>query len=212
MKQHKINKKNNFIAGWYIDHEICDELIEYHKNSDEKFEGKIGRGIVKEVKDSTDVKLKDHELLLAYYGRIKNVAHEYIKKYPNSNEYSPWGIDEDMLIQHYKPGQGFLSWHTERSVLYWPVSARHLVFMTYLNTLTDGGETEWFHQNLKIKPEKGLTVIWPVDWTFTHRGVTSNTQEKYIATGWFSFAQPPNEYENSNVKQITADSVGADSV
>ena len=31
--------------------------------------------------------------------------------------------------------------------------------MTYLNTVTDGGETEWFHQQIKIQPRKGLTVM-----------------------------------------------------
>jgi hypothetical protein len=64
---------------------------------------------------------------------------------------------------------------------------RHLVFMTYLNDVEEGGETEWFHQNLRIKPEKGLTVIWPSDWTFTHRGLPSTIQDKYIITGWFNY-------------------------
>ena len=40
-------------------------------------------------------------------------------------------------------------------------------------------------QPIKIKPKKGLSVIWPADFTYTHRGIPSPTQEKYIATGWF---------------------------
>jgi hypothetical protein len=59
--------------------------------------------------------------------------------------------------------------------------------MTYLNDVNDDGETEFYYQNLKIKPQKGKTVIWPADWTHTHRGITSPTQEKYIITGWFNF-------------------------
>jgi hypothetical protein len=59
--------------------------------------------------------------------------------------------------------------------------------MTYLNDVTDQGETEFFHQQIKIKPQKGLTVIWPADWTYTHRGIPSPTQEKFIITGWLSF-------------------------
>jgi hypothetical protein len=38
-----------------------------------------------------------------------------------------------------------------------------------------------------VQPKKGLTLIWPADWTFTHRGVPSPTQEKIITTGWFNF-------------------------
>ena len=59
--------------------------------------------------------------------------------------------------------------------------------MTYLNDVTDGGETEFLHQKFKIKPEKGLSIIWPADWTFTHKGVVSPTQTKYIATGWYEY-------------------------
>jgi hypothetical protein len=59
--------------------------------------------------------------------------------------------------------------------------------MTYLNDITDEGETEFFHQQIKIQPRKGLTLIWPADWTYTHRGITSPTQDKYIITGWFNY-------------------------
>ena len=59
--------------------------------------------------------------------------------------------------------------------------------MTYLNNVTDGGETAWKFQNEKVRPEKGLTVIWPTTWMFTHKGVPSLTQTKYIATGWYNF-------------------------
>ena len=59
--------------------------------------------------------------------------------------------------------------------------------MTYLNDVTDGGETEFYFQKLKIKPVKGKMVLWPTDFTHLHRGITSPTQEKYIATGWYNF-------------------------
>jgi hypothetical protein len=61
--------------------------------------------------------------------------------------------------------------------------------MTYLNNVTDGGETEWYHQDLKIQPQKGLTVIWPADWCFVHRGNITPTQDKYIITGWFNYTE-----------------------
>ena len=59
--------------------------------------------------------------------------------------------------------------------------------MTYLNDVTDKGYTEFWHQDLRFEPKKGLTLIWPADWTYTHRGVPSTTQEKYIITGWLSY-------------------------
>jgi hypothetical protein len=65
--------------------------------------------------------------------------------------------------------------------------------MTYLNDVDDGGETFFYYQDLKIKPKKGLTLIWPVDWTHTHCGIVSPTQTKYIVTGWISF-EPHHQY------------------
>ena len=67
---------------------------------------------------------------------------------------------------------------------------RHLVWMTYLNDIEEGGETEFYYQKLKVKPRKGLTLIWPVDWTHTHRGIGATEEEKIILTGWFSFEKP----------------------
>ena len=63
---------------------------------------------------------------------------------------------------------------------------RHLVFMTYLNDVPDGG-TEWYYQQRYVPAQRGYTVIWPADWTFHHRGRVSNTEEKMIITGWFNF-------------------------
>ena len=59
--------------------------------------------------------------------------------------------------------------------------------MTYLNNVTDKGETEFKYYNLKVKAKAGLTLIWPPDFTHTHRGIPSPTQHKWIMTGWFDF-------------------------
>jgi hypothetical protein len=59
--------------------------------------------------------------------------------------------------------------------------------MTYLNDVYKGGETEFFHQQFKVTPKKGLTLIWPADWTYTHRGIVAPVEEKIIVTGWWNF-------------------------
>ena len=63
--------------------------------------------------------------------------------------------------------------------------------MTYLNDVDDGGETYFPNQSLKVSPKKGLTLFWPAGVDYPHKGLTSNTQTKYIATGWISFLIPP---------------------
>jgi hypothetical protein len=184
----------NFIYQAYLsDISICDKLINYHKNSDKKEVGKVS-GIdtfEKEdfsVKKSTDVKISEmNDVVKVYFDLLQEVLNQYTNKFKMCNEQSAFTIIEPLNIQHYLPNEGFYKWHCERGNSKFPVSSRHLVFMTYLNDVNDGGETEFYYQKLKIKPKKGLTLIWPADWTYTHRGITSLTQEKYITTGWLSF-------------------------
>ena len=190
MKEHKINKQNNFIAGWYINKTVCDNLISYFENSNLKITGLVGNNqINKSIKDSTDLSLnifEDNIMIKNYLLELNNVINEYKKLYIYSDIIQEnWGITEKFNIQRYYPNQGFYEYHTERSNL--NTSFRHLSFMTYLNDIKDAGETEFFYQKIKVKPEKGLTLIWGTDWTFTHRGVPSKTETKYIATGWYSY-------------------------
>ena len=59
--------------------------------------------------------------------------------------------------------------------------------MFYLNDVQEGGETEFFYQDLKIKPKKGTMVIAPAGFTHTHRGNKPISNDKYILTSWVLF-------------------------
>jgi len=184
----------DFILQEYVDDlSVCDDIIEFHTNSSEKRPGTTvssqGHVVDKTVKDSVDVALSG-DVAAKYFEQLQGVAYKYVAKYPQCNMYAPWGIVCLPMVQMYPPNGGYFQWHTERVCATDPiVASRHLVFMTYLNDVTDGGETEFALQGVKVRPKKGLTLIWPADWTHTHRGLPSSTQTKYIVTGWFNFTQ-----------------------
>jgi hypothetical protein len=193
MKEHSVNDLNNFIGGWYSDDTTyCDEIIEHMKTSHNVFDGAVGmpnKGLVvnPSAKISRELFLnEDRPMLMKYHLQLRFSVNEYIEKYPACNMYSPFVDREVTKIQYYPPMGGYFKWHSERITDEVPFCARHLVFMTYLNDIDEDGETEFLHQKIKVKPEKGLTLIWPADWTFTHRGIPS-PQEKYIVTGWLHF-------------------------
>ena len=189
MQAHNVNNLDNFICGWYLDDlSICDELVDYYQKDPFKEAGGVGNGTIDTTwKDSTDSVLQG-PLTEKYFSTcLRPCLDRYVEKYSYSNYYGPWSIVQGINVQHYQPGGAFHAWHTERSNANGFEVSRHLVFMTYLNTVDDAGETEFFHQKLKIKPEKGLTIIWPADWTFTHRGIPSPNEEKYIVTGWLNY-------------------------
>jgi len=190
MIPHSNNLLDNFIAGWYTtDTAVCDSILNYFNTSKNKHVGYTGQYVIdKTIKDSIDCKIEDNTILTEYFFKILNPCIEQYKiKYPYCDHYNPWSLVDSVNIQQYLPNGGYYQWHTERTSNAQPFSSRHLVFMTYLNSVTDQGETEFFHQKIKIKPEKGLTIIWPADWTFTHRGISSPTEEKFIVTGWLNF-------------------------
>lgn len=177
-----------FIGAYQIDKKVCDALIEYFNHPDvPKSEGVSTLGAVnKLVKDSIDATLVDPTKKL-YLDALQECVELYIQTYRYSAHEGPdWGISENVNIQYYPPGAGFHAWHCERRDME-PSIRRHLVFLTYLNDVYKGGETEFFYQKFRVQPRKGLTLIWPTDWTFMHRGIPSFEEEKYVVTGWFSY-------------------------
>ncbi|KAJ1453698.1 hypothetical protein M885DRAFT_618890 [Pelagophyceae sp. CCMP2097] len=138
------------------------------------------------VKDSLECSFAPNDPRPAwrnYLRALKECAAAYVAEYPYAGAYGVWSLNSRTNLQLYPPGGGYKTFHTERTGAGEPEGSRHLVFMTYLNDVTDAGGTEFYHQGLIVQPKKGLTLIWPADWTFTHRGVASQTQQKLIATG-----------------------------
>ena len=183
----------SFIKQYNIDLKICDQLIKYYKkNTEYKHPGiylsdKTKECIVdKKHKDSIDVTFFNNsqdKTINKYFDILSQLVTDYTKHF-NLN-YSVRSCDSGTNIQFYPKNGGFKIWHTERSNI--KNSKRALVFMTYLNDIDDGGETEFLYQKIKIKPKKGLSLIWPSDFTHTHRGIPSPTEEKMIVTGWLNF-------------------------
>tara|TARA_A100001011_G_scaffold236718_1_gene244648 strand:+ start:795 stop:1379 length:585 start_codon:yes stop_codon:yes gene_type:complete len=166
---------------------ICDQLIDYYDNNMEyKCRGSTALGQGK-GKVSTDVPIymgSQNPSIHMYVSELFKMVDTYLKKY-GMHKMIRLMVKEPVNLQHYAPNEGFFEWHCERSV--YQSHQRALVFMTYLNDVNDGGETEFHFQQLKVKAVKGKTIIWPTDFTHLHRGITSPTEHKYIATGWFHF-------------------------
>jgi hypothetical protein len=183
----------NFIGQWYLpDVSICDRIIDFFESDPGVEPGgyRFGNDILidKDIKDCYQTVLdRNRDLCSEYAQSLQTCCDSYIERFPYCNYYSPFTIIKPINIQKYEPGQAFKLFHTERTSGLVHDTARHLVFMTYLNDVEEGGETDFFHQNLLVKPKKGLTLIWPADWTYTHRGLPSPTETKYIATGWYEY-------------------------
>ena len=180
-------EQENFILGFQIDDdEVLNGLIEYHKNNEEyKFKSDDAGWNLKD-KWSLDVHIlsnSQNKFVKRYQEYLGKAADVYREKYKHFN--SPLVIAEGFNIQYYPPNGGYRQWHCEREEH--QSNQRALVFMTYLNDVPDGGGTEFaYYPEVKIKAKKGSTLIWPTDFTHTHRGIISQ-HDKWITTGWFHY-------------------------
>jgi hypothetical protein len=199
MQERKSNIKD-FIGVYdgYIPDETCDQAIELfnkYQEFNKVFSRFTSEGSTQDKKNDkqlfcspdilTDEEFNVNKLKSLMVNFDMALRHYYeetnIKKY----------TAEDIMTDHVKiqktlPGQGYHIWHTERYEERDGIK-RVLAYTIYLNTVEEGGETEFLHQSQRVKPVKGRIVIWPANFPYVHRGNPPLSGEKYIITSWISY-------------------------
>jgi len=174
---------------------LCDSILKMFDDAHDRgltFAGQSGaQGQARpEIKASTDFWLNDCDKLgppekyrwPEYQAELNGFIDLYLDKY-KFFEYGGMFTSRHLpQIQWYKPGEGYHKWHIDGAQM--NSCDRAMVYMTYLNDVTEGGGTMFYHQNVTTKAVKGKTLIFPAGYTHLHKGEISETQHKYILTGW----------------------------
>ena len=119
-----------------------------------------------------------------FFFGLQECFDDYVQQYTLLQDFSL--IAPECKVQRTHPGGGYHIWHFERGSN--EAGKRVLAYMLYLNTLgpEGGGETEFLYQKLRIPPQENTLLIWPADFTHTHRGNLVLCEDyKYVVTGWF---------------------------
>lgn len=179
-----------------ISPDLCKAFIETFEASDEKRPGVLygpDGSSSEDSKKSTDMTFDPRylqhpmwgPLLTKVVGVVERGQRDYIDRHSLAmSKMDPFQISTLFNMQKYEPGEGFYGWHCERASNKY--GNRVLVWILYLNTVTDRGETEFYYEHHFESAVEGKLIIWPSDWMYLHRGVPSPTQTKYILTGWFT--------------------------
>ena len=168
--------------------EYCEKFIGY-------IDHYVEHGII--IKEPFDSDHKDHSTInfhndarydmlsgdnlpLTFLPMVKEYVDDYLDRYSLLKH-------EVMLMFDVKAkkipiGGGFHRWHYENGGL--QVSPRKLVVQLYLNTVEEGGETEFLYINKRVKAKQGTLIIFPAAFTHTHRGNPPIGQDKYILKTW----------------------------
>lgn len=190
-------KAPHFIGSWTMSSEqTCDSLIAYFEsNQTLQRKGTTGGGVDLEVKNSVDVtvlpkeiKKPGNEVVEQYFHWLHECYKDYLDQWPFFASMAKGLEVGSFNIQRYQSGQHFQKVHTERDGM--GSLHRVLAWMTYLNDVPAdmGGATYFEHFDLSIQPKKGLTLIWPAEWTHAHKGSLLSSGSKYVITGWIHFA------------------------
>ena len=187
-------KNPNFIGSWSLqDKKICENIIDFfEKNKDLQHQGTTANGVNTLHKKTTDITINpkdlshpNYKIFEVYFQKLQECYLDYREQWPFLKSFLNKINIGSFNVQKYLPGDHFSNLHSERT----HISAIHRIFafMTYLNDVEEGGTTDFEFYGLKIKPEKGKTLIWPAEWTHAHTGSTLNGGSKYIITGWLHF-------------------------
>ena len=90
----------------------------------------------------------------------------------------------DYSVRVYYKGQGKFLEHVDQSA--GPNVIRTFGIILYLNTVDEGGETDFMDYKLKVKPEAGKLVIFPCNYLFRHEGTIPLSEDKYIITSFLN--------------------------
>ena len=184
----KIETPFGIHAEFVSDRAVKNCINMYKKDGHRVQPGMSGphRQVIKKVKDSLDLGLGVDEIdrLKIWHKEMHNVIDNYIRKFPILSRHHPWGYVDGINIQYYKAGGGYKKEHSE--VMDNQSSHRIMAFMTYLTDTKNAG-TEFTYLNWTAPCKKGLTLIWPVNYPYAHRGVVSEKEDKMIITGWLGF-------------------------
>jgi hypothetical protein len=184
-------KPNSFIFEFSnsISSEDCLDIINRFEDSEEDhYQGRVGQTFEEnlDIKKSTDMVVSGKEnwkdvddLLFTSLAKALSGVKKQFDFFTGPFK------DIGYAVQRTKPGE-FFHWHIDSGSHQF--SDRQMVAIWYLNdVIGPGGETEFLHQNVKIKPEAGKLILFPPFWTHEHRGVTLKKDIKYIATTWIVF-------------------------
>jgi len=172
--------------------EFCDNVIDFYQQTNDDY--KLSRTRKYNALDSDNefifLDSVSHNISRHMFNEFSDVFWnncytDYSAKYGIVPNLSTHQFYRDIKIQRTEPTEGYHIWHCEHDSR--ETGTRLLLVIAYLNTIEEGGETEFLYQSRRIKAEKGTIMICPSGFTHTHRGNPPLSATKYIMNGWIEF-------------------------
>lgn len=160
--------------------DFCRDVVQRFENDPRKGRGKVGDGQYRpDFKGTTEIDFADirqgwEDVINTVNQSLMYFLRQYMKEWGEAFQ-TVEVHHEGFRMARYNPGEQF-NWHSDNIAAAY---TRVLTAMWYLNTVEEGGETEYKWYGASIKPVEGRLMICPVGWTFYHRGNAPVSGPKY---------------------------------
>jgi hypothetical protein len=178
-----------------FDKDFCNEIINFCENNPEKSKpGVTLSGPIPNIKvsddwildqhydfPSNDEQLIDKKLHTGIWSAV-NLYRDSFEHLQHQSNNAFAGFDSGYQVQRYKKMQGNYRDHIDGSPWHYEVSSRTVTVIVYLNTVTEGGGTNFPLHNCYIEAVAGRIAIFPASWTHLHAGAIPLSSDKWIVS------------------------------
>lgn len=119
------------------------------------------------------------ELADVLYGGLDEALEQYMQLYPWARSSIKADEPNDGILRYESDG-GHLPAHQDLGV-----SSRVLSTVTYLNDDYSGGEIEFRHSGVRLKPEVGSIIFFPSNFLYVHEVMAITEGTRYAMPHWY---------------------------
>lgn len=175
---------------------LCDSIIDFMQKEENKNLHRVGltiSGVLSDHKICTDATISSvhpsvmdnqKQILDVFSAQIFSSFSPVIEEYTNKYEHmSYWSDRRDTgyQYQHYVKEKGQYKVHVDGSSFDKPgFSERVLAVIIYLNTVEEGGGTDFPMHELMVNAVRGRIAIFPTNFNYPHAGIMPMSNDKHI--------------------------------
>jgi Rps23 Pro-64 3,4-dihydroxylase Tpa1-like proline 4-hydroxylase len=121
---------------------------------------------------------EQHEISLQLFDALDRALEHYFTLYPYAKK-NIKSREKTMHLLKYKES-GFLPAHSDHGI-----SSRVLSALLYLNDDYEGGDINFPHAGVKIKPEAGSIIFFPSNFVYVHEVAAVTKGTRYSLPNWY---------------------------
>lgn len=172
-----------------LDADFCQRLIESFDEL-EGFQMRNDRGAINALPSSAWTELNVSKVADASFEALfRQQTLQYLERYNEQARLTlpipPRNRLENLRIKRYLADQDD-QFQPHFDALDYTCN-RYMVFLWYLNDVTEGGETEFCDLGLRVDARAGRLLMFPPYWMYQHAGLPPRSNDKYIISTYLLF-------------------------